>query len=182
MLRITAGKLKNKKIEVPKQVTRPITDRIKISIFDLLNNVIENAKVLDLYAGSGAIGLEAISRGAQSARMIDSNHKVVEIIKKNIEICEVQDQAKVSKMHVLQFLKKAEETYDLIFLDPPFKELHLIDLNILENILTPESIVILRIPEKLYRKKNKSIKNSILKEIYTKKYGISQVVFYKLIQ
>ncbi|MGB9500478.1 MAG: 16S rRNA (guanine(966)-N(2))-methyltransferase RsmD [Dissulfuribacterales bacterium] len=125
-MRIIGGKLKGKKLTPFRgNSTRPTTDRVRESIFNICASKISNANVLDLFAGTGALGLEALSRGAASAVFIDSATNSVKTIYKNIESCRMADRAKVIKWDILKNLnclygKRA--IYDLIFMDPPYNE------------------------------------------------------------
>lgn len=121
MPRITAGKAKGVSLKVLEGTTRPITDRVKISIFDTISPVIEGADVLDLFAGSGSIGLEAVSRGANSALLVERNEKAVKLIQENIAKTKFQDQVEVTNQDVKSYLSTSDEAFDIIFLDPPFK-------------------------------------------------------------
>lgn len=122
-VRITAGKAKNFKIEIPRN-TRPLTDRMKVRIFDALGKEIANRTVLDLYAGAGSFGLEALSRGAKEATFVDASKQADLVIKKNIAHTGFLPQAEVIKSKVEDFLlknKNSGKTWDIIFLDPPYK-------------------------------------------------------------
>ncbi len=100
-----------------------MTDRVRVTLFDILSNKIDfdGIKVLDLYSGSGSIGLEALSRGAESADFVEKNSVIYKTLIKNIESLHVEDQCKIFKMEALKFSRMEEhDNYDLIFADPPF--------------------------------------------------------------
>lgn len=123
-VRITAGKAKNIQIDIPRN-TRPLTDRMKVRVFDILRDDIANKVILDLYAGSGSFGLEALSRGAKSAMFVDASRHAASILENNCKITGFASETTVVKMKVEEFLYKTttdgELVFDIIFLDPPYK-------------------------------------------------------------
>lgn len=124
-VRITAGKAKNFKLEIPK-TTRPLTDRMKVQIFDILQKDIYKKKVLDLYAGAGSFGLEALSRGAEHATFVEASKNAIYVLKKNITSTGLLLDSEVIKSKVGEYLYKKnneenKETFDIIFMDPPYK-------------------------------------------------------------
>lgn len=98
--------------------TRPTTDKVKGSIFNILFGRTAGAKVLDLYSGSGAMGIEALSRGAEAATLVDSSPKAVQIIKKNLQFTKLS--ANVAAVRADKFLLSCNEKFDIIFMDPPY--------------------------------------------------------------
>jgi 16S rRNA (guanine(966)-N(2))-methyltransferase RsmD len=179
MLRIIAGTVKNRRLEVPDSA-RPITDRIRTSIFDTIIDFIPNAKVLDLFSGSGAFAIEALSRGASEAVLLERSSKAVEIIKRNLIHVKFADQAKVINTTVEEYLAddREEENYDLIMLDPPFalephKKLRIVLAA--ANLLSSEGLLIFRYPEK----EEYLDKLPGFEMVFSKKYGISRVNYYK---
>ncbi|MBM4172341.1 MAG: 16S rRNA (guanine(966)-N(2))-methyltransferase RsmD [Ignavibacteria bacterium] len=142
-MRIIAGKYKGRFIKFPKSnLVRPTTDKTKESIFNYLYHSFEfeGIKVCDLYAGSGSLGLEALSRGAESVHFIEKDYKVSQILKENIYSLKAQAECEVFKMDALRFVKKKKHsTYDLILADPPFfkNDIH----EVVENILTKDFLV-----------------------------------------
>lgn len=122
-VRITGGKAKNFHIDIPK-TTRPLTDRMKVRIFDLLKEDIVKRSILDLYAGSGSFGLECLSRGASEVTFVDASKQAFQIISSNVAHTGFLPQANVIKSKVGEYLSKAikeEKTFDIIFMDPPYK-------------------------------------------------------------
>lgn len=103
---------------------RPTTDRVRESLFNLLQHGpypdLENARVLDLFAGTGALGLEAISRGASAATFVDDGAKALALIKENVAKMRVEDQAIVMRRNATRLGENTADPYDLIFLDPPY--------------------------------------------------------------
>ena len=172
MPRITSGKIRNFKLKVEPNSTRPMTDRIKISLFDTLAPVLENAKVLDLYAGSGGVGLEALSRGAKHATFVENDYSVLKILNENISKSGLVSQSSIVESDVETYLERALYKYDLIFIDPPFPNSD--KSSLLKNLhksLAEEGIVVFRVP----KKESLELKNSDFEVLREKKYGISRV-------
>ncbi len=123
-MRIIAGKYKGMRIKAPKGTnTRPTSDRVKEAIFSTLSGKTENANVLDLFAGTGGLSFEAISRGAKNACLIEKNKAAYDIIMENAEKLKITDKITVFLGDVTHFFRKKEKKtgkYDLIFLDPPY--------------------------------------------------------------
>jgi len=170
--RIITGTAKNKKLKVPESA-RPITDRIKQSVFDTLGERIKDAKVLDLFAGSGSIGIEALSRGAAEVTFVDDNYDAVGTLKDNLINTKFTTTGKVFRKDSGDFLKEARETFDLIFADPPFPTMHEFPVHLLLKVMTPESLVIFRKPAKA---EDPYIPAS-LEVIYRQTYGESEVLY-----
>ena len=107
----------------PKEISRLTQGRIKNSIFDIIGNRIEGARVLDLFCGSGSLGFEAISRGAETATLIDKSPKCVKILKGNIITLGIADKTRVICGDVINVLARltADEKYNVVFLDPPYQ-------------------------------------------------------------
>ena len=123
-MRIISGEFKSRLINVPdSKLIRPMTDRVRETLFNLLNNKIdfENIKVLDLYSGSGALGLECLSRGSSEVHFVEKNFYIYNNILKNINTLGVADRCKVHKMETLKFVNLFPgRDFDLILADPPF--------------------------------------------------------------
>jgi 16S rRNA (guanine(966)-N(2))-methyltransferase RsmD len=134
-MRIIAGEFRGRLLESVRDLSvRPTTDRAKQTIFDILTNRLdfEGFEVLDLFAGSGSLGLEALSRGAKSVTFIDKARKALEVLEKNVASLGCKERCSVYQADVFWYLKNIHRTYDLIFTDPPYK---------LENIgILPNSI------------------------------------------
>ena len=100
--------------------TRPTTDRVKESVFNIIQFEIYGKRVLDLFAGSGALGIEALSRGAIHATFVDANRAACEVVRKNLTHTRLQDSATVVQSTYDGFLQSARTPFDLVFLDPPY--------------------------------------------------------------
>lgn len=120
-MRIISGKYKGKKLVGFNTIgTRPTMDRVKESLFGMIQTYISGSTVLDLFAGSGALGLEAISNGAKTCYLIDNNIEAIRAIKENSQ--SFTEDLKIMNIDYKRFLKTTEEKFDIIFLDPPYKE------------------------------------------------------------
>ena len=129
-MRIISGKNRGLKLSVIgvgdlKNHLRPTSDRVKEALFNLLANgslklSFENLRVLDLFAGSGALGLEALSRGASWVTFFDKNKVAIELLKKNISICKVNGSTEIKQRDVTKLGRNMGKKFDLIFLDPPY--------------------------------------------------------------
>lgn len=123
MMRIITGTAKGKKLAtLDGNETRPTSERIKGAIFSSIQFDIENRRVLDLFAGSGQMGLEALSRGAERATFIDSSREAMEIVKKNAHDTGFFDKSHFLVSDYRNYIRKAsgKEKYDLVFIDPPY--------------------------------------------------------------
>lgn len=122
-MRIISGKYKGHLVSFQAGHIRPTTDRVKESQFNILQGFIEGARVLDLFGGTGSLGLEALSRGAQELIIVEQNKKSIDIIRKNIEKLRVTEPVQIIQKDVLSYLNKySGEPFDVIFADPPFTE------------------------------------------------------------
>ena len=123
-MRIIAGKANRKAlITLPgEEITRPTIERVKEGMFSAIQFEIQGKRVLDLFSGCGQIGLEAVSRGAESAVLIDASVDAIEIIKKNAKSTGLMKQCRISRMDYSEYLKSAanKEKFDIVFLDPPY--------------------------------------------------------------
>ncbi len=177
MIRVIAGKYRRMVLEGPSDnEIRPTMDRAKEGLFNVINTNIEESSFLDLFAGSGGVAIEAISRGANNVTLIDKDQKSINLIRKNL--MKIEEDPKVIKSDVLSFLTYDTGTYDYIFLDPPYDlDLELIEkiLNIImeKNLLNKNGQVIFEFQTK------KGIEFDNIKLVKFKKYGISGFSFYE---
>ncbi|MBE7024491.1 MAG: 16S rRNA (guanine(966)-N(2))-methyltransferase RsmD [Ruminococcaceae bacterium] len=120
-MRVISGLARGRKLRsLEGDHTRPTTDRVKESVFNIVMPYVRSAKALDLFAGSGALGIEALSRGAESCTFVENSRAAVEVIQKNLEDTRLGVKATVRMQDALVFLENTEPGYDLIFLDPPY--------------------------------------------------------------
>ncbi len=184
-MRVITGTAKGQKLISPIGLsTRPTSDRVKEALFNIISNRVLEARVLDLYAGSGALGIEALSRGAKRTVFVDSSAKAVDTIRKNLSKTSLSKRATTLKMTTQIFLKdfvNQSEQFDLIFLDPPYK-IDSIMLNsifkelVSNNVISDDGLIILehsskRAPVSLKEKLNFK---------FTRKYGDISLSFYGL--
>jgi len=124
-MRVISGSARGRKLKDVNKYTgfkyiRPTGDKIKESIFNIIQFDIEGRRVLDLFAGSGQLGIEALSRGAKKAVFVDSNPNAVKLINENIKLCGFYEISTVYTRNVLKYLDNDTDTFDLIFIDPPY--------------------------------------------------------------
>ncbi|MEK9139233.1 MAG: 16S rRNA (guanine(966)-N(2))-methyltransferase RsmD [Bacteroidota bacterium] len=123
-MRVITGLYKGRVLKTVKDLSvRPATDRVKQTIFDMLANRIEmeGATVLDLFAGSGSLGIEALSRGARHVTFVESNADALDFIEENVRVLDCEEATEIVSMDAMQFLRRSQEHYDLIFADPPYE-------------------------------------------------------------
>jgi len=183
-MRIISGSFKGKKILLPKdKLTRPLKDLTKESIFNilkhskLLNVELENSNILDLFSGVGSFGLECLSRGAKNVTFFESYTVVLNILKKNIDNLNQQDQTKVIEKDIFSknTLELLNDKFDIIFMDPPYKEKK---LSFLLNTIT--ALKLLKTGGIIIIHRHKKEEDDLPKEfkiILEKKYGISKIIF-----
>lgn len=153
-MRVIAGSARGKKLKAPKgTTTRPPLDRVKEAMFGILGDAVAGARVLDLFAGSGSLGIEALSRGAAEAVFVDDDTAAITVIKENLAALGLAGRARVKKASVGAYLQRnadGDGPFDLIFLDPPFR-ISLIDIGKIFEVLqadglpTGSGIVVLRV-------------------------------------
>ena len=149
-MRIISGTSKGRRLVTPKhQTIRPTSDRVKESIFNTLGGEVEGKVVLDLFAGTGNLGIEALSRGAKKAFFVEKGREALQLIQKNLAQCELEQQSRILPKDVslaLRILKQQGVSFDLILMDPPYEkgwiQKTLMKLN-LERIYHNDSILII---------------------------------------
>lgn len=145
-MRIISGAARGKTISAPKGIkTRPTIERVREAIFSVLSPYLAGAVVLDAFAGSGALGLEALSRGAERAVFCDMDHQALSVIRKNIAACGFQDKADIYAGDSLQSISRLSG-FDLVLLDPPYNRgliARLEPLLLKEDFLRSEALVML---------------------------------------
>lgn len=126
-MRVIAGTAKRLQLKtVEGMETRPTTDRIKETLFNMISEYLADSNFLDLFSGSGAIGIEALSRGAACAVFVEQGKKAMECIRENLKFTKLNDKAELYEMDVLNALSRLEgrKQFDYIFMDPPYNQLH----------------------------------------------------------
>jgi 16S rRNA (guanine966-N2)-methyltransferase len=131
-MRVVSGTCKGRALRaVPGNTTRPTTDKVKEAIFNMIGPYFEGGIALDLFAGSGGLGIEAVSRGLDKAIFIDRDHKAIQTIRENINTCQLEEKTEVYRNdadRALKALVKRDISFDFIFLDPPYKQQQLVSL------------------------------------------------------
>ncbi len=142
-LRIISGTARGKKLlSLEGEHTRPTTDRVKESLFNLISPYVFDSQVLDLFAGSGALGVESLSRGAKEVVFIDNFADALSVTKKNVQASRFEN-AQVLLCDALDFLKRTEKKFDIIFVDPPYKaDLYNEVLFLAHKVLTEDGIIV----------------------------------------
>lgn len=164
ILRVISGTAKGHKLKTLKtDKTRPTSDKVKGALFSIIMGYIQDAVVLDLYAGTGSLGIEALSRGAKEAVFVDKREECIKIIEENLIHTKLLEKAKIIKGNVLEVLRKLSlegRKYDLIFLDPPYnkdlitetlKQIATYDLLESQGIIIAEKDIKDEVPEKIGR-------------------------------
>ena len=146
-MRVISGSARGKKLLCAEGLdVRPTLDRVKESIFNMIAFDLPEKNVLDLFSGSGALGIEALSRGAQSCTFIDKSAQSVNITKKNLEATHLLDSASVLNCDSIDFLKNTDKKFDIIFIDPPYEsDLYEKSLNAIKEsgILADDGFIVL---------------------------------------
>ena len=125
-MRVITGSARGKRLKTPEGMqTRPTAERVKEAVFSIIQFEVQGSRFLDLFGGSGQMGIEALSRGAKSAVIVDGRRDACKLINENLRITRLQDHAKVIQSDYLGYLDRCKETFDLIFLDPPYAEVFL---------------------------------------------------------
>lgn len=128
-MRVIAGKARRTQLVTPEGMnTRPTTDRIKETLFNMINSELYDCRFLDLFSGSGGIGIEALSRGAVFCTFVDNNNEAVRCIRQNLKKTKMEEQSDIIKADAISAVKslqsRGEEPYDFIFMDPPYGRLY----------------------------------------------------------
>jgi len=181
-MRIISGKSRGTKLYTLEGMnTRPTLDRVKESIFNIIQSEIAGATVLDLFSGSGAIGLEMLSRGAEKAILCDNSKEAIEVINKNIQKTHMEEKAEIYNTDFKTCIEKVKnEKFDIIYLDPPYNTNYIeqsLRMIIEEDIIKSDSLIILETDEK--ERILKEIESINIEIIDERKYGRAAVVFLK---
>ncbi len=178
-MRVVTGEAKGRKLKAPKTMgTRPIIDRVKTALFDILSTEVEDARFLDLFGGTGSVGIEALSRGAASATFIEMNYKVLKLLRENLQITQLADRAETIHGDAFKFLQthsgtdatrsathtqpsvgtdlsrprvEGQRVYDIIYVAPPqYHEMAAQALQLLDGspLVAPEGLVIVQVHPK----------------------------------
>ena len=180
-MRVISGTAKGRKLKsVPGSSTRPITDRVKVALFDILAGETAGAAVLDLFAGTGGVGIEALSRGARRAVFLDVDSQSIRTVRENLALTRLQERAVVIRSDSFRYLKRERgEPFDIIYIAPPqyqglaFRALQAIDLR--PDWLSPDGIAVVQIDPK----ESADFPLQHLREFDRRRYGSTLLLFYE---
>jgi len=185
-LRVISGVARGKRLRsVPGDSTRPITDRVKEALFNIIGSDIAEASFLDLFAGTGSVGIEALSRGARLVRFVDNNYRAIKTIRQNLENTGLMEQSQIFSGSVFDLLLRApDERFDYIYIAPPqYKELwKRAIINLAANLgwLSKDGWTIAQIHPIEYENLNSKNELLRLREFDQRKYGSTLLVFYQI--
>jgi 16S rRNA (guanine966-N2)-methyltransferase len=192
-MRVVTGEAKGRKLKGPKTPgTRPIIDRVKTALFDILSTRVEDARFLDLFAGTGSVGIEALSRGAASATFIEMNYRVLKLVRENLKITGLGDRAEILHTDAFKFLQSyisesqtlpgsQKRQYDIIYVAPPqYQGMAARALQLLDNshLVPGTGLVIVQIHPK-ERPVVTAVPLTRLTLTDERRYGSTLLMFYK---
>ena len=184
-MRVIAGSAGGIRLAVPKSGVRPTMDRVKAAIFSSLGDAITDARVLDLFAGSGALGIEALSRGAASVLFVEEDRQLTEAIEKNLAKTKLD--GRVRRQEVFEFLRRSSGTegFQIIFADPPYEKTKSGE-RFIEKLLKSEALAQLLEPSGVFvlekRPTEQTPVTTLWDIIRAKKYGSTEVLFLSAIR
>jgi 16S rRNA (guanine966-N2)-methyltransferase len=178
-MRVISGTAKGRTLKSPGAATRPITDRAKESLFNILGARVRGANVLDLFAGAGSVGIEALSRGARAATFVELDREALRAIRDNLALTRLSTHARIVRLDVFKFIRRgALDQYDLVYVAPPqYKDLWADTLATLDGrgFLSDHGVVVAQIHPKEFR----AIALTTLELFDQRKYGNTMLCFYK---
>ena len=189
-MRVVTGEAKGRKLKGPKTIgTRPIIDRVKTALFDILSYRVEDARFLDLFAGTGSVGIEALSRGAAWATFIEMNYKILKLVQENLGITQLSDRAETIHADAFKFLQNAASLsssartpYDIIYVAPPqYSEMAARALGLLDSspLVAEDGMIIVQIHPK-ERAGVAAVPLTRLVQTDERRYGSTLLMFYKI--
>lgn len=179
-MRVIAGSAGGLRLDCPDEVARPMMDRVRGAVFSSLGDAVPGARVLDLFSGSGAIGIEALSRGAASCLFVDRHRKAIEVIRRNLQHARLS--ATVRQQDVAAVVAHAEASaYDLVFADPPFAletdnpahPARLLAEEHLARCVVPDGLFVVELPAE------PPTGNASWELLRTRRYGQAWVAYYR---
>lgn len=178
-MRVISGAAKGRTLKSPGEATRPITDRVKESLFDILRNRVADANVLDLFAGAGSVGIEALSRGARAATFVELDREALRALRKNLALTRLAERARVVRLDVFKFIRQGTtERYDLIYVAPPqYHSLWSETVELLDHreFLSADGLVVAQIHPKEYH----PLRLEHLELTDQRKYGSTMLCFFR---
>ena len=179
-MRVVGGSARGTKLAaVPGDTTRPILDRVKTALFDILRPRLENMRMLDMFSGSGSVGIEALSQGAANCIFLDTARAAIATIYSNLDATNLRAQAEVRETDAFRYLRHTSHKFDLVYVAPPqyqalwVRALH--DLAERPHLLNPGSIVIAQIDPDEYE----ALSLTTLRETQARKYGNTLLLFFE---
>ena len=179
-MRVIAGSAGGIRLAVPKSGVRPTMDRVKAAIFSSLGDAITDARILDLFAGSGALGIEALSRGAASVLFVEEDRQLTEAIEKNLAKAKLD--GRVRRQEVFEFLQRSSRTerFQIIFADPPYEKTKSGE-RFIEKLLKNEALAQLLEPNGVFVLEKRSTEQTPTARFWdivrARKYGTTEVFF-----
>lgn len=169
-IRITGGELRGRMIKtVP--TLRPATEKVRKAVFDILGPLVDGANFLELFAGSGAVGIEALSRGASHATFVEADRRHANLITHNLEDLELTEVATLRPAKVEEFLKRPNPKFDIVFAGPWYKDV--IDISEWHHLLAPDGLLVFE-----HLEKSPAPQNPNLNIVNHKTYGDTALTFY----
>ncbi|MBV9256985.1 MAG: 16S rRNA (guanine(966)-N(2))-methyltransferase RsmD [Ktedonobacteraceae bacterium] len=190
-MRVVAGEAKGRKLKAPETMgTRPIIDRVKTALFDILSTEVEDARFLDLFGGTGSVGIEALSRGAAHATFVEMNYKVLKLLRENLQTTGLADRAETLHADAFKFLQQKnvlaqpaqKSEYDIIYVAPPqYQEMAARTLALLDSspLIADNGLVIVQIHPK-ERAGVAAIQCKRLALSDERRYGSTLLMFYRV--
>lgn len=175
-IRITSGEFGSRKIETPDtDKTHPMGDRIRTSLFNKIAPELGGADVLDAFAGTGALGIEAMSRGARSATFIERDRTAQQTIAKNLTMLKLEEKTKLIRTNLNAWLDTTTDVkYDIIFADPPYGDMQLSTVERLFGLLKPSALMVLSQPG---RSESLTVPGVVV--VDNRSYGDATLIFYR---
>ena len=183
-MRITGGELGGRRLRAPDSAEiRPMRDQVRAALFNILMDVVEDSVFLDLFAGTGSVGLEALSRGASRAVFVDRGREARELLQQNIDELDLSDRAEIRADDVsdaITRLEQLDERFDLVFVGPPYgRDLAPTTLDQLSasRVLAPDAIVVAEV----FKKESVADAYGRLARFDQREYGDNRLVLYRLL-
>ena len=182
-MRVISGRFRGRKLKaVPGKNTRPTTDKVKESIFNMIGPYFNGGQCLDLYSGSGSLGIEAVSRGVEHAVLVDKSNIAIQTISENVELTKEKNKFTILRSNAnraVQQLAASKEKFDLIFLDPPYAKQMIaqeIEKLVEYDILKPSALIICEVDKDV----EIVSEYTFASEIKSATYGITKIVIYSV--
>lgn len=175
-VRIISGRFGGRKITAPDgEMTHPMSERIRNALFNKIGDEIKGARVLDAFAGTGAVGLEALSRGASEVTFIERDFEASKVLKRNVELLNVEGEVTIVKKDVMRWHDSSnEELFDVIFCDPPYDDMQLSTVSMLFHHLKPNALMVLSQPGR-----GESLPANGVVVVDNRSYGNATLTFYR---